>query len=244
MRTDRGGEQLLRALGGLETPLDVSSDGRLLVYSDANRETNQDLWLLPLGNNQEPRKYLTTLAWEMAARFSPDSQWLAFVSNESGAAEVYVAPVDDAGARYRVSSAGGIAPRWGRDGKELIYVTPDGNLVSVPLMLGRQVQRGAPTMMFRQGSLYEGYLRGNIAYELTPDGQRLLVNRVLRDPAVAPLTLLIELDQPASQVKAVMWRALCAGIAALGLGSRYWRRPLARRSPEPSWTRPARECRA
>jgi len=44
--------------------------------------------------------------------------------------------------------------------------------------------------MFRQGSLYEGYLRGNMAYELTPDGQRLLVNRVLRDPAVAPLTLL------------------------------------------------------
>jgi len=186
----RGGDQLLRALGGLESPLDVSGDGRLLVYSDANRETNQDLWLLPLGNNQEPRRYLTTLAWEMAARFSPDSQWLAFVSNESGAAEVYVAPVDDAGARYRVSSAGGIAPRWGRDGKELIYVTPDFNLVSVPLTLGRHVQRGTPTMMFRQQTLYEGYLRGNVAYELTPDGQRLLVNRVLRDPAVAPLTLL------------------------------------------------------
>jgi eukaryotic-like serine/threonine-protein kinase len=186
----RGGDQLLRALGGLETPLDVSSDGRLLVYSDANRESNQDLWLLPLGDNQEPRKYLTTLAWEMAARFSPDSQWLAFVSNETGTAEVYVAPVDDAGARYRVSSAGGIAPRWGRDGKELIYITPEHNLVSVPLMLGRQVQRGAPTMMFRQASIYEGFLRGNVAYELTPDGQRLLVNRVLRDPAVAPLTLL------------------------------------------------------
>jgi len=186
----RGGDQLLKSLGGLETPLDVSSDGRLLVYSDANRESNQDLWLLPLGGNQEPRKYLTTLAWEMAARFSPDSRWLAFVSNETGAAEVYVAPVDDAGARYRVSSAGGIAPRWGRDGKELIYVTPEHNLVSVPLMLGRQVQRGAPTMMFRQASIYEGFLRGNVAYELTPDGQRLLVNRVLRDPAVAPLTLL------------------------------------------------------
>ena len=168
----------------------MSSDGRFLVYSDANRESNQDLWLLPLGGNQEPRKYLTTLAWEMAARFSPDSRWLAFVSNETGAAEVYVAPVDDAGARYRVSPAGGIAPRWGRDGKELIYVTPEHNLVSVPLMLGRQVQRGAPTMMFRQASIYEGFLRGNVAYELTPDGQRLLVNRVLRDPAVAPLTLL------------------------------------------------------
>jgi eukaryotic-like serine/threonine-protein kinase len=186
----RGGDQRLQALGGLETPLDVSSDGRLLVYSDAHRTTNQDLWLLPLGGG-EPSAYLTTLAWETAARFSPDSQWLAFVSNESGASEVYVAPVEDARAKYRVSAAGGIAPRWGRGGKELLYVTSDGNLVSVPLMLGRQVQRGTPTMMFKIGSLFEAAsLRGNAAYELTPDGERLLVNRVLRDPAQAPLTLL------------------------------------------------------
>jgi serine/threonine protein kinase/Tol biopolymer transport system component len=187
----RGSEQLVRALDGIETPLDVSSDGQLLVYSDASRTTNQDLWLLPLAGDQKPRPYLTTTAWEMAARFSPDGRWLAFVSTESEATEVYVAPVDDARAKYRVSAAGGIAPRWGRDGKELLYITPEGNLVSVPLMLGRQVQRGAPTLMFKLGSLYEtAGLRGNAAYELTPDGQRLLVNRVLRDPAQAPLTLL------------------------------------------------------
>ena len=186
----RGGEQRLQALGGLETPLDVSNDGRLLVYSDAHRTNNQDLWLLPLGGG-EPMPYLTTVAWETAARFSPDSEWLAFVSTESGSSEVYVAPVDDARAKYRVSAAGGIAPRWGRGGKELLYITPDGNLVSVPLLLGRQVQRGTPTMMFKIGSLFEAAgLRGNAAYELTPDGQRLLVNRVLRDPAQAPLTLL------------------------------------------------------
>ena len=187
----RGGEQLVRALNGIETPLDVSSDGQLLVYSDASRTTNQDLWLLPLAGDQKPRPYLTTTAWEMAARFSPDGRWLAFVSTESEATEVYVAPVDDARAKYRVSAAGGIAPRWGRDGKELLYITPEGNLVSMPLMLGRQVQRGAPTLMFKLGSLYEtAGLRGNAAYELTPDGERLLVNRVLRDPAQAPLTLL------------------------------------------------------
>jgi Tol biopolymer transport system component len=187
----RGGEQLLRALDGIQSPLDVSRDGRLLVYGDNSRSTNQDLWLLPLGGNQEPTPYLTTTAWEMAARFSPDSRWLAFVSTESGAAEVYVAPVDDARAKFRVSAAGGSAPRWGPDGKELLYLTADGNLVSVPLVLGRLVQRGTPTMLFKLGSLYDAAgMRGNAAYELTPDGQRLLVNRVLRDPALAPLTVL------------------------------------------------------
>ena len=46
-------------------------------------------------------------------------------------------------------------------------------------------------MMFKLGSLYEAAnLRGNAAYELTPDGQRLLVNRVLRDAAQVPLTVL------------------------------------------------------
>jgi serine/threonine protein kinase/Tol biopolymer transport system component len=187
----RGGQQLLRALDGIETPLDVSNDGRLLVYSDASRSTNQDLWLLPLEGDPTPTPYLTTAAWEMAARFSPDGRWLAFVSTESGASEVYVAPVDDARAKYRVSAAGGIAPRWGRDGKELLYITQDGNLVSVPLVVGRFVQRGTPTMMFKLGSLSEtANLRGNAAYELTPDGQRLLVNRVLRDSAQMPLTVL------------------------------------------------------
>jgi Tol biopolymer transport system component len=187
----RGGDQVLRALDGIQTPLDVSSNGRLLIYSDASRSTNQDLWLLPLDGSHDPIGYLTTPAWEMAARFSPDARWLAFVSTESGAAEVYVAPVDDARAKVRVSAAGGIAPRWGPDGKELLYITPDGNLVSVPLVLGRLVQAGTPTMMFKLGSLYEAAnLRGNAAYELTPDGQRLLVNRVLRDPAQAPLTVL------------------------------------------------------
>jgi serine/threonine protein kinase/Tol biopolymer transport system component len=186
----RGGDERLRAFGGIKTPLDVSSDGRLLVYSDAHRSTNQDLWLLPLGGG-EPTAYLTTPAWETAARFSPDSKWLAFVSTESGSNEVYVAPVDDARAKHRVSAAGGIAPRWGNGGKELLYITSDGNVVSVPLTLGRQLQRGTPTMMFKIGSLFEAAgLRGNAAYELTPDGQRLLVNRVLRDPAQAPLTLL------------------------------------------------------
>jgi Tol biopolymer transport system component len=186
----RGGDERLGALGGIKTPLDVSGDGRLLVYSDAHRTTNQDLWLLPLGGG-EPTAYLTTAAWETAARFSPDSKWLAFVSTESGSNEVHVAPVDDARAKHRVSAAGGIAPRWGKGGKELLYITADGNVVSVPLTLGRQLQRGTPTMMFKIGSLFEAAgLRGNAAYELTPDGQRLLVNRVLRDPAQAPLTLL------------------------------------------------------
>jgi Tol biopolymer transport system component len=68
----RGGQRLLRALDGIETPLDVSNDGRLLVYSDASRSTNQDLWLLPLGNDTKPTPYMTTTAWETAARFSPD----------------------------------------------------------------------------------------------------------------------------------------------------------------------------
>jgi hypothetical protein len=59
------------------------------------------------------------------------------------------------------------------------------------LVVGPLVHRGTPTTMFKLGSLYEAAnLRGNAAYELTPDGQRFLVNRVLRDSAQVPLTLL------------------------------------------------------
>ena len=54
-RTDGAVSSCSGRLGGLETPLDVSSDGRLLVLLRCEPQNQQDLWLLPLGNDQEPR---------------------------------------------------------------------------------------------------------------------------------------------------------------------------------------------
>jgi dipeptidyl aminopeptidase/acylaminoacyl peptidase len=54
--------------------------------------------------------------------FSPDGQWVAYSSDESGRQEIYVASFPEPARRFRVSSEGGTQPRWGRDGKELFYI--------------------------------------------------------------------------------------------------------------------------
>ena len=58
------------------------------VYNDTNRATIRDIWLLPLVPPGPPRPFLATTAVEQDARLSPDSRWVAFVSSESGKAEV------------------------------------------------------------------------------------------------------------------------------------------------------------
>jgi hypothetical protein len=49
-----------------------------------------DIWVLPLEGERKPEPFLQTSADEGGATLSPDGRFLAYVSNESGRAEVYV----------------------------------------------------------------------------------------------------------------------------------------------------------
>ena len=44
----------------------------------------------------------------------------------------YVTSFPDARGKWQVSSAGGMQPRWRRDGRELFYLAPDGKLMALP----------------------------------------------------------------------------------------------------------------
>ena len=72
---------------------------------------------------------------EIEGQFSPDGRWLAYASNESGRYEIYIRTFPEAGGKWQVSAAGGVQPRWRRDGRELFYVAPDTRLMAVPLRL-------------------------------------------------------------------------------------------------------------
>src|SRR5262249_15590213 len=55
--------------------------------------------------------------------FSPDGRWLAYASNESGTLEVYLRSFPGPGGRWQISTGG--FPVWSRDGRELLFETPD-----------------------------------------------------------------------------------------------------------------------
>jgi Tol biopolymer transport system component len=52
---------------------------------------------------------------------SPDGRWLAYVSDESGRAEVYVRPFPGPGGRAQLSIDGGTEPSWSPSGGEIFY---------------------------------------------------------------------------------------------------------------------------
>jgi hypothetical protein len=61
---------------------------------------------------------------------------VAFVSNESSRAEVFVQSFPDARARTQVSTTGGTQVRWRSDGNEIFYVAPDGRMMAASIVLG------------------------------------------------------------------------------------------------------------
>jgi hypothetical protein len=83
-------------------------------------------------------------------------------------------------------------PRWRRDGTELFYVRSDQFLMAVPVKTGATFEAGRPTPLFRSNILPQGSqsVWFDIVYDVTPDGQRFLVNSPPSDPS-PPITLVL-----------------------------------------------------
>ena len=118
-----------------------------------------------------------TVLDEQGAVLSPDSRWLAYVSNEQGEHEVFVRPFPDVnGGKWQVSSGGGSAPVWAHNGRELFYVRGT-NMYVVRINPGAPFSAEPPRILFaipdrvRAGSLVRG------TFAITPDDQRFLMVR-------------------------------------------------------------------
>jgi DNA-binding winged helix-turn-helix (wHTH) protein/Tol biopolymer transport system component len=120
-------ERLLEAARN-QVPDAWSPDGRTLAFTEFNPETGADIWLLPL-DTREPRPFLRTRFDEEATAFSPDGRFVAYGSNETNRWEVFVRPFPAGGPKWQVSTAGGYAPSWSPDGRELYYRADEGVFV-------------------------------------------------------------------------------------------------------------------
>jgi serine/threonine-protein kinase len=105
-------------------PTSWSKDGRfLLAQSTAN---GNDIWIIPMEKDEEPRALLATPFSEGFAEFSPDGRFFAYESNESGRQEVYVRSFPEGDGKWQLSDGGGSQPRFSADGRKLFYRTDDG----------------------------------------------------------------------------------------------------------------------
>jgi serine/threonine protein kinase len=135
------------------TPLSWSRDGNFLLYTSRDPKTGDDLWALPLHGERKPIAIAASEWSETDGEFSPDGKWVAYVSNDSDHREIYVrsfSPRGSAdGAVTPVSRGGGGRPRWRADGKELFYLSGNGNLMSVDITPGPTFRAGPPKALFQ-----------------------------------------------------------------------------------------------
>ena len=176
-----------------------SRDGRYLLFRafKAGPTPNADIWALPLDGDGKPLPVLRTRFEERDAQFSPDGKWIAYHSNDSGQHEVYVQPFHGPGERVRISTAGGVQARWREDGRELFYLTLDGQLFAVPMAVragGLAVQPGPAVPLFRaQVGTVRDIARHN--YIVASNGQRFMIDAVVEQPA-APISLIVNWKPP------------------------------------------------
>ena len=190
-----GGEELLFRSDLIIQPTDWSRDGRFIVYARRDPRTQWDLWVVPAtpvpaNGERKPVLYLQTQFNEHAGHFSADGKWMAYSSDESGRWEVYVRAFPSGGARWQISRDGGVEPRWGRDGKELFYVSSDGTLMTVAVQLA-EFQASAPRALFKTRFAAFGADRWRPEYAPAVGGQRFLVNTLVEQTAPLPVTILL-----------------------------------------------------
>jgi hypothetical protein len=185
-------DDVLLNAGPDRTPTGISQDGGLLLYTQREPETKNDIWVLsnPTGEARDRKAsvFLNGDANEHEGRFSPQPatpRWVAFTSDITGRNEVHVREYSPNGRTWRVSAAGGSNPRWRADGRELFFAAVDGTAMSVDVTPGASFDFNAPKVVFRPPT---GMLPN---WDVTADGKRFLVLSQVQQSAQAPFTVLL-----------------------------------------------------
>jgi eukaryotic-like serine/threonine-protein kinase len=126
---------------------------------------------------------------EFSSQFSPDGNWMAYVSDESGTLDVYVRAFPSSDNRWRISNNGGSQPRWRHDGKELFYVAHDGTLMAVEIARGATFAASVPRPLFKTRITDTGI--SGMSYSVAIDGQRFLIHTITDDRPTWTTTVLL-----------------------------------------------------
>ena len=159
-----------------------SRDGRSLIVNDSSSE--QDLWSVSLPDAKASRLF-NTPSKEWGGQISPDGKWIAYSSDETGQAEIYVQPFPLSGARWRISTAGGVWPKWRADGRELFFTDVNRRLMAVDVNFVPSFEAGVPRQMFDATTLRDI----PFYFDVAADGQRFLVVKPAPAADARPITL-------------------------------------------------------
>jgi len=183
-----GAVENLASLEKPSAPFSWSPDGRILSFG-LGVIADRDIWILPAAGQpsgaptgpgeRKPRPFLETRFSIYYARSSPDGRWIAYSSNESGQAQVFVQPAPgpegkaQGSGKWQISNDGGVYPRWSSSGRELFYLGGQsmfgGKLMVAAIDPGPAFRAAVPQPLF------DLRLAVRAAFDVAPDGKRFLV---------------------------------------------------------------------
>ena len=177
--TGTGTETVLPAGDASSIPVNWSSDGKYIVFSRLRQFGNTsgyDTWVLPTFGDRKPAPLLETGFDKFQARVSPNSNLVAYSTNESGTYQIVVQTFPDAsGGKWQITADGGVEPKWRRDGRELYYLNLEGKLMSVAIG-GPAFTAGRPVELFQTPLIVNrAQPTRDRRYDISPDGRFLMV---------------------------------------------------------------------
>ena len=178
---DGSGQEKVLEKGVFLPPTDWSHDGRNILYMNISRGPP-----LIYSRAVESTAAGTEVTPGSEGQISPNGQWLAYTRTPGN---VVVQPFLDHGGKDQISSHGGAQARWRADSMELFYIAPDKKLMSVPVQAGKKFVAGTPQALFQ--TRITGARFSFVQYDVTPDGQRFLINSLPSENTAPPLTLVL-----------------------------------------------------
>ncbi|HSG09905.1 MAG TPA: hypothetical protein VLA36_16215, partial [Longimicrobiales bacterium] len=141
---------------------------------------------------------------EASPSVSPDGRWLSYTSNATGRVEVYVRPFPSVDStRVRVSTDGGIAPVWSKNGREIFFMDEARRLVAATFDPGAGRVLDTEVLFALPAGLAVA-VDGNNFYDVTRDGERFLTLRPYADPgqeASSQVVLVKNFDEELKRIR-------------------------------------------
>ena len=160
-------------------PSSWSTDGQHFAFTGG--DIDNDVWVVDLDSTRTLHQVTDLSSDQRNPVFSPDGQWLAYQSDESGRFEVVVVPYPELDAKHPISFDGGTEPIWGQNGRQLYYRNGR-RMMRVAVRTAPGFAVGAPEELFR--GAFEQDLSRDRSYDVTPDGNHFFLLQA--DPAAAP----------------------------------------------------------
>jgi eukaryotic-like serine/threonine-protein kinase len=120
---------------------------------------------------RKPRPFLTAMANEVHAAFTPDDRFVAYAYDETGVFQIFVVPFPDPVARWPISTEGGTHPVWAKNGRELFYRN-GAKIMVVDVTTKPTFSAGTPRLLFEQPR-FPGW--DNAGYDVADDRRFLMV---------------------------------------------------------------------